>query len=165
MAVKKVSRKGKGSYAVYKNADRAKTNKIASLERHLKKFPNDVTAAGRLAQLKKPGTEYTGRKAPKRNRANMIHFGTQSATANKFDGRLSYTGKLIKGFLKVAKKVVNARNHKPKEQRELEARIAAERQAKREAYEARKAKQAANAKPGKGKGKGKGKVKVAKGAK
>ena len=45
MAVKKVSRKGKGSYAAYKNENRVIKNRAAKLARHLKKHPLDAVAA------------------------------------------------------------------------------------------------------------------------
>lgn len=52
MAGKK-SRKGKGTYAVYKAESRLQKNRTKRLERHLKKHPNDAQTA---AAAKKPVT-------------------------------------------------------------------------------------------------------------
>lgn len=47
-----VSKKGKGTYLVYKSENRALNNKIKKLERLVKKFPLDKAALNRLDELK-----------------------------------------------------------------------------------------------------------------
>ena len=56
------SKKGKGSYAVYKADNRVEKNKIKKLTRHCKKFPNDLICAKRLEEIKEKG--YKGRSRP-----------------------------------------------------------------------------------------------------
>lgn len=52
MAVKKVSKKGKGSFAAYKAEDRIYKNTVRRLERHLKNFPEDAVAKAKLDGIK-----------------------------------------------------------------------------------------------------------------
>lgn len=60
MAVKKVSRKGKGKYAAYKTENRVAKNRAAKLARHLKRNPNDTVASkavkAKRAQVRKTPT-------------------------------------------------------------------------------------------------------------
>lgn len=65
MPAKKKSYKGKGEFLTYQNENRAKKNKIAKLQRHISKFPNDDQAQKALVNLS-AGAAYTGRVQPKR---------------------------------------------------------------------------------------------------
>lgn len=60
MAVKKVSRKGKGKYAAYKAENRVAKNRAAKLARHLKANPTDTVASkaakAKRAQVRKTPT-------------------------------------------------------------------------------------------------------------
>ena len=51
---KRVSKKGKGSYATYAAESRQAKNRIVRLERHLKKFPEDAAALVAIKTLKTP---------------------------------------------------------------------------------------------------------------
>lgn len=53
---KRHSKKGKGTYAVYRASSRAEVNRKARIERHLKKHPNDAQTS---AVKSKAGTPRT----------------------------------------------------------------------------------------------------------
>lgn len=74
---KKRSMKGKGSYASYKTENRVYKNKIAKLERHCKKYPNDEEGKKTLTRVKKDG--YTGRKRP------LVPGSNQTIEKTKFN--------------------------------------------------------------------------------
>lgn len=60
--VQQRSKRGKGTYAVYKTEGRVTKNKIKKLERHCKEFPNDEVGKANLAKVIKNG--YTPRAKP-----------------------------------------------------------------------------------------------------
>ncbi len=49
------SKKGKGSYAVYKTDNRVLKNKIKKLTRHCKRFPDDAVGLENLEKVKENG--------------------------------------------------------------------------------------------------------------
>jgi len=53
MAVKKVSKKGKGSYADYKGKNKFAKNKLAKVLRHLRNHPNDAQTAEKQKAFEK----------------------------------------------------------------------------------------------------------------
>lgn len=69
---KKKSMKGKGSYAVYKTADRFQKNRVRKLERQLKEHPNNDVLKKAL-ELTKKGL---GRKIRQKPRGNVWKPGT-----------------------------------------------------------------------------------------
>lgn len=65
MSKTKNSKKGKGTYAVYKADNRAWKNKVRKLETIVRNCPNDVQAKVRLEKLKKGGPNtYKPRQKP-----------------------------------------------------------------------------------------------------
>lgn len=52
---RQVSKKGKGTYLVYKSDNRVLINKIKKLVRHIKRFPNDELARDNLERIKSNG--------------------------------------------------------------------------------------------------------------
>ena len=71
MAVKKSAGASKKAQATaYKALNKAGANKLAKIQRHLKKHPGDTQAASAV----KTAREYTGRKQPKRMGARLNPF-------------------------------------------------------------------------------------------
>lgn len=129
MATGKKSRKGKGTYAVYKSDGRACKNKVLKLQRHIKAHPEDATASVALANVQKHG--YTGRKEPKRNlsRTILITSGkdkTSAVSLNLISGRLSYEGKVFQRLLGKVASVKNEMRYRSKAQRALDAKFHAD---------------------------------------
>lgn len=95
----------------YKAENRALTNKIAKLERHLKSQPDDEQTKAALAKLR--GSGYTGRSAASRTSARMLN-GT---SLNRLCGRLGRGGKEYQALAKIAKAGINESNYKSAEER------------------------------------------------
>ncbi|CAL9963555.1 hypothetical protein VPHD479_0080 [Vibrio phage D479] len=104
MAKKTTSASQKGCYARYKGDNRALTNKVAKLERHIKVQPDDGQAIASLQKLK--GSNYSGR-----------------VKASRQAGRLTRPAKEFKQLTKLAKAGLNEAMHQPKEVRELQAKV------------------------------------------
>lgn len=61
--------KGKGTYAVYKAANRGLSNKIKKLARHCIAFPNDIVGRDNLERIKKNGCKLRAKPlAPRKER-------------------------------------------------------------------------------------------------
>lgn len=135
MSKKTSSKTQKDNRGIYKLDNRAKANKIAKLERHVKSSPNDQQSVAALAKLEKSG--YTGRTKPLRNKSRIV--GTISLQT--LDGRLSSGGKLYQQLLKVKKAAENAFEHKSKAEREFIRQIKAKYHEEKYQEEKRKAKQ------------------------
>lgn len=138
MGVKKSSRAGKGSYAVYKAAGQAFKNKIAKLVRHMAKFPEDEGAKKALADVRKNG--YTGRSAPKRSSARMIRLPGSDVpvSLNLLAGRLSYEGQMYQEQKAEYNAAQRMAQHEPKQVREAAEKARAETRRKTEALEAKR---------------------------
>ncbi len=82
MAKKQKSMKGKGTYAEYRNENRYKKNKVKKLERHIKKYPNDIQAKERLAEIEKAQIEPTRGRPIKRGSCKPKEYGILPARGN-----------------------------------------------------------------------------------
>lgn len=122
---KKVSRKNKGTYAVYKTEGRAHKNKIRKLQNHLEAFPHDEQAKKAVERLSK--TMYHGRSAPSRDKSLLVSIpGTSTMLSLKLiNGRMSYRGKEFQRLTAIAKAGVNESQYKPKSIRDAEAQVRA----------------------------------------
>lgn len=113
MAKKTTSASQKGCYSRYSNDNRAMTNKVAKLERHIKSQPDDGQAISALTKLK--GSNYTGRTAPSRNSLRLTRPMLE-----------------FEQLTKVAKAGLNEAQYLPKETRELQAKARATNAASKE---------------------------------
>lgn len=78
------SKKGKGSYASYKTENRGYKNKLAKLERHCKKFPDDKVGKENLERLKDP-KNYTPRSKPIVGKSNKPTLKTYRFTTGEIE--------------------------------------------------------------------------------
>ena len=115
MGVKKISSASKkAGFKAYKEFGKAGKNKLAKLQRHLKKFPNDKQAHGAVGDAR----NYTGRKEPKRTGARLNPFvGDRdkitlldkeadmyitTRSLNLLNGRISAVGKRVQQAISFA---------------------------------------------------------------
>lgn len=115
MAGKKVSRKGKGSYAAYKAMNSFAKNKKRSIEQHLKRCPDDENARKALGDVSKAKPRAT----PSRIKARLDSWCATNdkgeyqgnRSRNAFSGRLSAWGKFTQTAARFSKGVAKARAH------------------------------------------------------
>lgn len=117
MAKKDSSKTQKENRAVYKKENRAKTNKVLKLQRHLKSHPDDAQSQDAFSKLE--SSKYVGRSKALRSKSRLVG----SVSLQTLDGRLSTSGKLYQRLLKLKRAGLNQAKHMTKKEREFIVKI------------------------------------------
>lgn len=107
MAKKTTSASQKGCYARYKADNRAKTNKVRKLEKHIAANGEDAQSAAALAKLQ--SSNYTGRVKPSRTKSNLY----KGVGLNKPSGRTGRPAQEFLALVKQAKAGIQEAMHLP----------------------------------------------------